>query len=153
MDTHRVNLYEIEEKGRLGFEYRLAEVEGLDRSTVKDGDLVERNLNTLAMLVAVREKCPVAIVRESDRFRLAVPAKSKLENLEYHLAPDVVTLKPLNEVYPGTFCSPRWEVPPCRDEFLEFLPARFVEDTSHSLVFEFTYVFFESSGEWPRTEP
>jgi hypothetical protein len=105
MDTHRVNLYEIEEKGRLGFEYRLAEVEGLDRSTVKDGDLVERNLNTLAMLVAVREKCPVAIVRESDRFRLAVPAKSKLENLEYHLAPDVVTLKPLNEVYPGTFCS------------------------------------------------
>ena len=26
MDTHRVNLYEIEEKGRLGFEYRLAEV-------------------------------------------------------------------------------------------------------------------------------
>src|SRR6266852_3773848 len=98
MDTHRINLYEIEEPGRLSFEYRLAAVEGLDRATVSNADLVDANLNKLAMQVAHREKCPVAIVREADHFLLAVAANSKLEDREYHLAPDVVSLNPLNEV-------------------------------------------------------
>ncbi len=59
MDNYRINLYEIEEPGRLAFEYRLLEVQGLDRATVSDPDLVERNLNILTKLVAIREKCPV----------------------------------------------------------------------------------------------
>lgn len=68
MDNYRINLYEIEEPGRLTVEYRLIEVQGLDRATVSNPDLVDRNLNILAKLVAIREKCPVAIVRESNRF-------------------------------------------------------------------------------------
>jgi len=51
----------------------------------------------LAKLLAIREKCPVAIVRETSTTRLAVPADRELEQLEYQLAPDIVTLEPIAE--------------------------------------------------------
>ncbi len=102
MDNYRINLYEIEGPSRLAIEYSLVEVEGLDRATVSNPDLVDRNLNTLAKFVAIREKCPVAIVRDSGHFRLAVPATKHIEQLEYHLAPDIVTLRPLTARHRGT---------------------------------------------------
>jgi hypothetical protein len=43
--------------------------------------------------VAIREKCPVAVIRESSGPRLALPAEIGISETEYHLAPDVVRLK------------------------------------------------------------
>src|SRR5437660_9918371 len=97
MDNYRINLYEIEEARRLAFAYRLVKVHGLDRAAVSNPDLVDRNLNILAKLLAIREKCPVAIVRETNATCLAVPADRELQQLEYQLAPDVVTLEALAE--------------------------------------------------------
>ncbi len=62
-------------------------------------DLVDRNVNILATLVAIREKCPVTLVRDPSRFCLAVPAGKHIDQLEYHLPPDIVTLEPSSEVH------------------------------------------------------
>ena len=102
MDHYRVNLFEIEEPSRIAFEYRLVEIEGLDRATISNADLLDRNTNLLAKLVAIREKCPVAVVYKEGRRYLAIPAVTILGQFEYQLAPDVVTLKPLEERYPAT---------------------------------------------------
>ena len=62
-------------------------------------DLVDRNLNILATHVAIHEKCPVTLVRDSGRFYLAVPAGKQIDQLEYHLPPDIVMLEPSPEVH------------------------------------------------------
>src|ERR1700722_6081583 len=105
MDSYRINLYEIEEPSRLSFAYRLVEVQGLDRATVSNPDLVDQNLNILAKLVAIREKCPVTLVRDSTALSLAIPATTNIEDLEYHLTPDIVTLKPSSEIRQSTLLA------------------------------------------------
>jgi len=55
---------------------------------------VDQNLNILSKLVAIREKCPVAIIRDSEQFFLAVPAGAQIQQLAYHLAPDIAELVP-----------------------------------------------------------
>jgi hypothetical protein len=105
MDNYRLNLYEIEEPGRLAFEFRLVEVRGFDRATMSNPDLVDQNLNILAKLVAIREKCPVSIVRDSQQFFLAVPAASRIEQLEYHLAPDIAALAPQSNTHRSTLLA------------------------------------------------
>jgi hypothetical protein len=93
VDKHRINLYEIENLADHKFDYQLVQVIGFDRSSASNPDLIDRGLNTLSKLVAIREKCPVAIVREGSATSLAVPAFVRLTEDEYHLAPDVVRLK------------------------------------------------------------
>jgi len=66
---------------------------------------VDQNLNILAKLVAVREKCPVSIVRHSEQFFLAVPADRRLEQIEYHLAPDIATLVPQSNTHRTTLLA------------------------------------------------
>ncbi len=105
MDNYRLNLYEIEGPGRFAFDYRLVEVRGLDRATVSNPDLLDQNLNILAKLVAIREKCPVSIVRHSGQFFLAVPAGSRFEQLEYHLAPDIAALVPQSNTHRTTLLA------------------------------------------------
>jgi hypothetical protein len=105
MDNYRLNLYEIEDPGRFAFDYRLVEVQGLDRATVSNPDLVDQNLNILAKLVAIREKCPVSIVHHSGQSFLAVPAGSKLEQLEYNLAPDIAALVPQSNTHQTTLMA------------------------------------------------
>jgi len=105
MDNYCLNLYEIEEPGRLAFEFRLVEVRGLDRATVSNPDLIDQNLNILAKLVAIREKCPVSIIRDLQQFLLAVPAATRIEQLEYHLAPDIATLVPQSNTRHSTLLA------------------------------------------------
>ena len=66
---------------------------------------MDQNLNILAKLVAIREKCPVSIVRHSERFFLAVPAGSRFEQFEYHLAPDIATLVPQSNTHQTTLLA------------------------------------------------
>ena len=98
MDRHRINLYEIENPAGYKFRYQFVQVIGLDRASASNPDLIDRGLNTLAKKVAIGERCPVAVVRESSGARLVVPADVVLSETEYHLAPDVVRLKPENRV-------------------------------------------------------
>jgi len=44
-------------------------------------------------MVAIREKCPVAMIRGTSGTRLVIPADVALSETEYRLAPDVVRLK------------------------------------------------------------
>ena len=120
MDNYRINLYEIEEPSRLSFAYRLVEVQGLDRATVSNPDLVDQNLNILAKLVAIREKCPVTVVRNSTLFSLAIPATTNIEQLEYHLTPDIVTLKPSSEVHQSNLLASDREARHVAIGFLNF---------------------------------
>jgi hypothetical protein len=99
MGNHRISLYEIEGADQLAFEYRLVRVQGLDRASLSNPDLADRNVNILAKLVAIQEKCPVAIVRDSDLLFIAVPADCQLRQLEYQLAPDIATLQLLQEIH------------------------------------------------------
>jgi hypothetical protein len=98
MDRHRINLYQIENPAGHKFRYQFVQVIGLDRASASNPDLIDRGLNTLAKKVAIGERCPVAVVRESSGARLVVPADVVLSETEYHLAPDVVRLKPENRV-------------------------------------------------------
>jgi hypothetical protein len=96
MDRHRINLYEIENPGGYKFRYQFVQVIGLDRNSASNPDLIDRGLNTLSKQVAIRERCPVAVVRETSGPRLGIPAGVVLSETEYHLAPDVVRLKTEN---------------------------------------------------------
>jgi hypothetical protein len=66
---------------------------------------VDQNLNILAKLVAIGEKCPVSIVRHSEQFFLAVPGASRIEQVEYHLAPDIATLVPQSNIHRSTLLA------------------------------------------------
>src|SRR5690348_6108381 len=98
MDRHRINLYEIENPAGYKFRYRFVQVVGLDRGSASNPDLIDRGLSTLSKMVAIRERCPVAVVRESSGARLVIPADVILSETEYHLAPDVVRLTPEDRV-------------------------------------------------------
>src|SRR5258708_35695761 len=93
MDRHRINLYEVENPTAYKFRYQFIQVIGLDRSSASNPDLIDRGLNTLSKMVAIREKCPVAMIRGTSGARLVIPAAVALSEPEYHLAPDVVRLK------------------------------------------------------------
>ena len=77
-------------------------------------------MNILAKLVAIQEKCPVAIVRDSDLLFLAVPADCQLQHLEYQLAPDIAALQPLPEVYRGGLLASESRNRHIAAEFLRF---------------------------------
>lgn len=93
MDAHVLNLYAITNVDNLRARYRLIDIEG----SFGDEDLADQNLSVLAKRVALDEKVPVALFRQSDKPILAVPANAYLAKREYQLTPDVVELRPRPE--------------------------------------------------------
>lgn len=98
MLCHLLNLYEIPNARDLPTDYRLVDIDGLLDAGREDGDLLDRNLSLLSKQVAYQEKAPVALLRDGDGHVLAVPANLELTKEEYALTPDVVTLRPREEV-------------------------------------------------------
>jgi hypothetical protein len=111
MAFHRLNLYEVENLDDLRASYRLVEIDGSFGIGRPEEDLAERNLSVLVKQVAYQEKVPVALLRQGNQALLAVPGDLALSRHEYTLAPDVVSLKPRDEVREVRFgeLSPRTE--------------------------------------------
>lgn len=103
MASHRLNLYEVQNLTDLCASYRLVEIDGAFGIGRSDEDLAERNLGILAKQVSYQEKAPVALVRENGQAFLAMPADRDLSRREYTLTPDVVLLKPRDEVHKLAF--------------------------------------------------
>jgi hypothetical protein len=99
MSDHAITLFEVRNAPNLILDYRLVAIEGFLGATQGDDDLVERNLNLLAKLVAIKEQSPVAIVRQDGTPYLAMPAGKTLSATEYSLAPSVVSLKTKDGVH------------------------------------------------------
>jgi len=93
MTTNVLNLYAITNSADLRARYRLVDIRG----TYGDDDLADQNLQLLAKRVALEEKRPVALVRQSGKPVLAVPAELRFAKTEYQLTPDVVELRPRDE--------------------------------------------------------
>jgi hypothetical protein len=94
MFDHVLTMYELKNASNLTLEYRLYSIDGFLGAGRGDEDLVDRNINLLAKLVAIRERTPVAIVRRGNVHFLALPADRTLHQLEYPVTPAVVRLVP-----------------------------------------------------------
>lgn len=100
MSDHVITLFEVRNAPSLILDYRLVRIDGFLGAPQSDSDDVERNLNTLAKLVAIKEQSPVAIVRQNGRPCLAIPAdKSALSTKDYSLVPSCVSLTLEEEVH------------------------------------------------------
>jgi len=64
MPDHAITLFEVRNASSLKLDYRLVAIEGFLGAVHGDDDLVEKNLNLLAKLVAIKAQTPVAIVRQ-----------------------------------------------------------------------------------------
>lgn len=99
MSDHVITLFEVRNAPNLIFDYRLITIDGFLGAPHGDDDLVDRNVSTLAKLVAIKEQSPVAIVRQNGSPYLAIPADKTLSAKEYSLTPSVVSLKLGEEVH------------------------------------------------------
>ena len=94
-----VNLFQIVQRERLNFSYRLLAVDGLP-----PGDQLARNLNLLQKELAFELQQPVTLTAWEDQPCLVLPATSLLPKLERPLTPDVATLRPLDQEFQLDFC-------------------------------------------------
>jgi hypothetical protein len=99
MPDHAITLFEVRNASSLKLDYRLVTIEGFLGAVHGDDDLVEKNLNLLAKLVAIKAQTPVAIVRQDGTPYLAIPAAKSLPQEEYTLTPSVVSLRPRDAVH------------------------------------------------------
>lgn len=99
MPDHAITLFEVRNASSLKLDYRLVAIEGFLGAVQGDDDLVEKNLNLLAKLVAIKAQTPVAIVRQAGTPYLAIPAAKSLPQEEYTLTPSVVSLRPQDAVH------------------------------------------------------
>jgi hypothetical protein len=120
MSDYVVTLYEIRNAANLVLDYRLVGIEGFLGTGHGDEDLVDRNLNLLAKLVATRERTPVAIIRRGDTRLLAVPADRTLKQFEYSLTPTVVRLQPETGTHSLRLSEPSDEHRHIALKFIEF---------------------------------
>lgn len=94
MSTHILNFFEISNTRDLSVEYCLVDVDGPFKAVPGDGEIAERNQQQLLQRIAYEEKIPVALFSRGEKPVLAIPAAHNLSTAEYHLTPDVATLKP-----------------------------------------------------------
>jgi hypothetical protein len=99
MPDHAITLFEVRNASSLKLDYRLVAIEGFLGAAHGDGDLIDKNLNLLAKLVAIKAQTPVAIVRQGGTPYLAIPAETSLPAEEYTLTPSVVSLRPQDAVH------------------------------------------------------
>ncbi|MFQ6041941.1 MAG: hypothetical protein ACE5PV_13875, partial [Candidatus Poribacteria bacterium] len=90
---HQINLFEILNLSNLNCRYKLLAVSNLPRD-----DAYGKNVNLLAKKIAYELEQPVALLFGEKQTRLAIPASSKLPNLEQPLTPHVAMLIPLEEI-------------------------------------------------------
>jgi hypothetical protein len=103
MEQHVFNLYPVTNQDDLSISYRLVEVAGELGLGSDDPDLAVKNLNLLAKKVAFGQQLPVAIVKGGENPLLAVAADRPIKDCQYQLTPDVVTLRPQDEIHSVTF--------------------------------------------------
>lgn len=94
MSTHNLNFFELSNAHDLSVDYRLVDVDGPFNAVLGDGEIAERNQQQLLGRIAYDEKIPVALFSRGEKPVLAIPAAHNLNTVEYHLTPDVATLKP-----------------------------------------------------------
>jgi hypothetical protein len=100
VSDHAITLFEVKNARNLILDYRLVAIDGFLGTPQSDVDDVDRNLNTLAKLVAIKEQSPVAIVRRNGKPFLALPAdRNTLSTSDYSLVPSAVSLKLEDEVH------------------------------------------------------
>src|SRR5690349_9819682 len=99
MSDHVVTLFELRNAPNLIFDYRLVDIDGVLRATQGDDDQIDRNLNLLPKIVAIKAQTAVAIVRRNGKPYLAIPADKKFDEQEVTITPAIVTLRPQNEVH------------------------------------------------------
>ena len=93
-----LNLYPITGLSDVETDYRLIDIVGLHDSA-DDPDLIHENAGFLVGQVASRLRCPTALLRQAGVYRLAVPADRQFDEFEVRVRPDVVRLKPQDEVH------------------------------------------------------
>jgi hypothetical protein len=99
MQVYLLNLYEIKNVRDLPVAYRFLDIDGILGADREDGDLVDRNLSLLVKQIAYQERAPVALIRQNGKPLIAIPSDLTLSKDEYALTPDVVSLRPRDEVY------------------------------------------------------
>ncbi|HLH31730.1 MAG TPA: hypothetical protein VKY31_11045, partial [Terriglobia bacterium] len=99
MSNHAVTLFELRNAPNLVFDYRLVDIDGILGATHGDHDLIDRNLNLLAKIVAIKAQTAVAIVRRNGKPYLAIPADKEFTEQEVTITPAVVTLRPQADVH------------------------------------------------------
>jgi ActR/RegA family two-component response regulator len=82
MSDHAVTLFELRNAPNLVFDYRLVDLDGVLRATQGDDDQIDRNLNLLAKIVAIKAQTAVAIVRRGGKPYLAIPADKDFNEQE-----------------------------------------------------------------------
>ena len=91
---HQINLFKITNLSNLRCCYRLIEVTNLPRDRAYG-----KNVNLLSKRLAYELQQPVALLSGEEHMRLAIPASSKLPELEQTLTPHVAILRPLGETH------------------------------------------------------
>ena len=99
MSDHAVTLFELGNAPNLIFDYRLLEIDGVLRAAQGDDDQIDRNLNLLSKIVAIKARTAVAVVRRSGKPYLAIPADREFKEQEVTITPTIVTLRPQGEVH------------------------------------------------------
>ena len=99
MQVYLLNLYEIKNVRDLPIAYRFLDIDGILGADREDGDLVDRNLSLLVKQIAFQERAPVALIRQNGKPLIAIPGDLTLSKDEYALTPDVVSLRPRDEVH------------------------------------------------------
>ncbi len=94
MLKHVLSCFEITNLQDLHIDYRLVDVDGPFDPLMGEGDVADRNLQTLLKRIAYEEQIPVGMCCGGRQPVIAIPADKVLKKLEYDLAPDVATLSP-----------------------------------------------------------
>lgn len=93
MEHSLTNLFEITNLSELKGYYRLYEVQDI-KVNWREDDCQLKNLHNLVKQISFKNRIPVALLLHKDSPCIAIPADQELEQLEYSLTPDVLTLIP-----------------------------------------------------------